>query len=405
MSCVQCPTHPHVLFRLLSSTSSGHSDILKNSLSEFKKINLLEDNPVQRENKRNECWVLWVSFGCVVLFCFTIHIIFYVQSLLSKGQKRGFKKILKAYHLTAKNATLLLSRITLALNTKRWKQHKYHPEKRRTDSQTSLAPAKHAKHTDTQLIARANPTWRGSGNAVAIHKPIRTSPANMLPPPPPQAHTAATAPPTPPGRRSGHDLGPASGLPKPHVRSLPHSTTRSGRPAPAALSTRAAAQHSPVKSPEPRSPVPGNGHETARRKQAAGQAPHVLPMPQQGAAKPVRATVTRHGWRQPTRSDTATTPTDGKRRAPRRKKYQQASHRRGRRLHVPAGSAPQRRAQHCTFFTGHSGSCSSSSGKLSAVAVSSLNLAIAVARRCLVVELLRYQRCGVWRVHGGRGLR
>lgn len=57
----------------------------------------------------------------------------------------------------------------------------------------------------------------------------------------------------------------------------------------------AAVLHSPVRGPEPRGSVPRNGHEAAFRKEATGEAPHVLPMPQQGAAQPEHAALTRHG--------------------------------------------------------------------------------------------------------------
>lgn len=90
-----------------------------------------------------------------------------------------------------------------------------------------------------------------------------------------------------------------------HLRAFPPAQARL---APAALPTSAAAQHSPVRSPEPRRSVPGNGHETARGEEAAGQAPHVLLVPQQGAAQPVRTAVARHGGRPPSRPDTATLP-------------------------------------------------------------------------------------------------
>lgn len=224
-------------------------------------------------------------------------------------------------------------------------------KKRRPDLRTLLASAKHAKNTDIQLTVWANPAFpksgHASGDALAIRKPIKTPPANRLPPPrtspppPPAAADSARSPERGHGRRD-QPGGVRAGPQRLHLRAPPPAERTPERPPrPAALPTRAAARHSPVRSPEPRSSVPGDGHETALGEEAAGQAPHVLPVPRQGAAKPVRAALARHGGRPPRSPDTATAAATGNLQAPRRKRCYWARRRGAARLHVPAGIAPQ----------------------------------------------------------------
>lgn len=91
--------------------------------------------------------------------------------------------------------------------------------------------------------------------------------------------------------RRGTGGAPAAAPPRSLSCGTPAREPSPARPGPPS----AAAQHSPVRSPEPCGSVTRDGHEAAFRKETTSEAPHVLPVPQQGAAQPKRAALTRHG--------------------------------------------------------------------------------------------------------------